>query len=527
MKKQIIFLVLIISVFGVGCLKKGDLNFKNVKIDNWEPDWALPILNSTLTLKNVVKTSTTISEDADGLYSLHYASGLFYARASDYIVIPDQNLNTPPVLLSLPTSIPSFSGSFSDSFSNHFTYTDTSGAQLAHVNVSSGFLTLNITSTFHQNIQAVITFPSVTKVSGGAPLQITANITYPSASATSPIDLSGYKLDMTNGATTKNYLPYKIKFTLSGTGQPITPTDNITANVSMTGIKYSFIDGFIGHFNIPIPYDTIDVGVFNNTLSANIYLRNPKIHLAFNNSIGMGVATNFDHIFGLTNIGVPVNMTLAGIAVDGATVPGQTKQSTYTIDSTNSSVQTMFNPAPNRVIYNGRVAINPSPATSYNFVTDSSYISLTADAELPAWFKIIDFALQDTLPLSLPPDTSLVQKAEFKLLMDNAFPLYGRVQLYFVDAGYHVLDSLVTSGGDIIKEAPVDNYGKVTGHTSAVSTFYMEHNHYNAMAPNVKYCFVTGRLKTSGGSDIKIFSVDNLVVKLACRFTLNVSATKL
>ena len=525
MKKQIILLILIASVFGVGCIKKGDLNFKNVKIDNWEPDWALPILNSKLTLKNVVKTTTTISEDAEGLYSLHYASGLFYARASDYIVIQDQNLSTPSIPLSVPVTIPAFSGSISDSSIGHFTYTDTSGAQLMSIAVSIGFITLNVSSTFHQNVQATITLPSVKK--GNVPLQITANIAYPATTASTPVDLAGYTLDMTDGGITKNYLPYKVRFTLTGSGQPINSTDNISANVTITGIKYSFIDGYMGHFNIPIPSDTIDVGVFNNTLSANIYLRNPKIHLAFSNSMGMGVSTKFDNLFGLTNTGLPVPMMLGGIAVDGAASPGLTKTSVYTVDSSNSSVQSIFNPAPNRVIYNGRVVINPNPGLAYNFVTDSSYISLTADAELPAWFKIIDFALQDTLPLSLPQDTSLVQKAEFKLLMDNAFPLYGRVQLYFVDAGYHVLDSLVTSGGDIIKEAHVDNYGKVTDRTSAVSTFYMEHNHYNAMAPNVKYCFVTGRLKTSGNNDIKIFSADNLIVKLACRFTLDVSATKL
>lgn len=529
MKKQKIYILLaLLCLAAAGCVKKGELNFKNVKIDNWEPDWALPILNSKLTLKNVVQTATNVTEDANGLYSLHYSSSLFYARASDYILISDQSLNTPAIPLTVPTTIPSFTGSISDSFSNHFNYTDTSGAQLNHIMVSMGTLTFTVFSTFHQNVTATITLPGVTK--NGVPLQITTAIVYPATTSTFPIDLAGYTFDLTNGGANKNYIAYKLRFTLTGTGQPITPTDNITASVGMKGIKYSFIDGIMGHFDIPIPLDTIDVAVFNNTLTAQIYLRNPRINLLFRNSIGMGVATKFDNLYGVTNTNVPVSMSVGDISVNGAAVTGQTSTTKFVIDSTNSTIQSMFNPAPNRIIYNGRVRINPPGTTTgaANFVTDSSYISLSADAELPAWFKIIDFALQDTLPLMLPTDTSVLQKAEFKLLMDNAFPLYGSVQLFFVDANYHILDSLVKNNGDdVVGMAPVDNDGKVMGRTSKVATFYMEHDKYNAMAPNVKYCFIRGRLKTSGAGDIKIYSVDNLIVKLAFRFTLNVSSTNL
>jgi hypothetical protein len=240
------------------------------------------------------------------------------------------------------------------------------------------------------------------------------------------------------------------------------------------------------------------------------------------------VAASFDQLYGLTNKGAVVNMAISPIAVGGATTVGQTVTSNYTIDSTNSSVQNMFNPAPNHVVYNGRIRINAAGAGStYSFVTDQSMISLTADAELPAWFKIIDFALQDTVEMTLPEDTSLVQRAEFKLLMDNAFPLYGAVQLYFADENYNFVDSLMPTASDIVGEAPVNSNGHVTGRTSAVTTFEMEHNEYNALAPKVRYAIVRARLKTSGSSDIKILSSNNLIVKLAFRFKLNVSSTDL
>ncbi len=527
MKKTLGILALA-SVVGLGCVKKKDFDFKHLSIDNWQPDWALPILNSDLTLKNIIQPKTYITEDAQGVYSLHYSGDLFYAKASDFVHIPDQAYNAPSFTLSIPQSIASYSGSLSDSFSNHFTYSDTSGAQLAHINVKGGLLKLTINSTFKQKVTATLLFPTVLK--GGSPLQVTTNINWPSASSTASIDLAGYNFDLTNGGATKNYLQYKVRYSLTGTGETLLPGDNLSASISMTDINYSFIDGFLGTYDIPIPADTINVAVFDNTLNANIFVNNPKINLGFHNSLGLNVAASFDDLHGVTAMGIRKDMTISPVNVAGAATPGQTAVSTYTLDSasTSGAVQTLFNPAPNHVIYNGRVRINPGGAGStYSFVTDSSAISLTADAELPAWFKIITFTLQDTAKLVLSEDTSVLQKAEFKMLMDNALPLYGRVQLYFADENYNFIDSLVPTASDIIAEAPVDGSGCVNGRKSQITTFTMEQAQYNAMAKKVRYAVVRGELKSSGTGSIKIQSSNSLLVKLAFRFKLNVSSTDL
>jgi len=526
--KKALGIITLISLVGLGCIKKKDLDFKNLKVDNWQPDWALPILNSNLTLKNILQPKTYLTEDAEGVYSLHYTGDLYYRRASDFILIPNQNFTTPGVTLSTPMAVASFTGTINDSYSNHFTYTDTSGAQLAHINVKSGTISLTLNSTFKQNVSAVITFPTAKKA--GVALQVNANVNWPSSSSTASIDLSGYNIDLSNGNTTKNYLPYTINFTVAGTGETLLPGDALSASISMTDIKYSFIDGFLGSYDIPIPADTINVAVFDNTLNASIFINNPKINLAFKNSLGLNVLTTFDDIYGLTATGIRRNMSVAPVTVVGASSAGQTAVSNYTMDSANTggAVQNLFNPAPNHVIYDGRVRINPGgTGSTYNFVTDSSAITITADAELPAWFKIITFTLQDTVKLELPVDTSLLQTAEFKMLMDNALPLYGRVQLFFADASFNFLDSLVPTASDIIGEAPVDGGGHVNGRKSQVTTFSMTHDHYNAMAPHVKYAVIRGSLKSSGSNSVKIQSSNNLIVKLAFRFKLNVSSTDL
>lgn len=527
MKKIIGAAVLAGIVLG-GCVKKKDLDFKNLRIDNWNPDWALPILSSDLTLKNMLQPNTYITEDAQGVYSLHYTGDIFTALASDYVKIPDQNFNTPNILLTIPQSVASFAGTINDSASNNFTYSDPSGSQLSHLNIKSGQITLNVTSTFRQNVTATIVFPDVKK--NGVALQVSANIVYPSTTSAMTLDLSGYNFDFTNGSTTHNYLKYVMRFTLTGTGQPLLPGDHFSANIKLNNLMYSYLDGILGNYTVPIPSDTINVAVFDNTINANIFVNDPKINLDFTNSFGVNVSTVFDNLYGITASGINTgNYITSPINVAGAASPSVPAKTRFVMDSASTAgkVQSLFNPAPNKVIYGGRVIVNPAGSTATSFLTDTSSIKMTADAQLPAWFKIVTFTLQDTSKLVLPEDSSILQSAEFKLLMDNALPLYGRVQVYFADVNFTILDSLVSTGGDIIGEAPVDAQGKVSGRTEKVSVFNMTHEEYNAMAPHVRYALIRGQLKSSGSNSIRIQSSNNMKVKLAFRFKLNVSQTDL
>ncbi|MEI8278180.1 MAG: hypothetical protein WCG87_00370 [Bacteroidota bacterium] len=523
--KRIYYFILVTSVLGISCIKKSDFAFNNLKIDNWTPDWAFPLLNAQLTLKNLVKSNNVVTEDSTGLYSLHYDGKLFSAKASDYIFIPNQSYSSGPISLHTPLSIPSFTGTVSDSFSNHFSYTDTSGAQLEHIKIKAGTLNFHLASTYRQNISLQLSFPNIINTSGSA-LNINANISYPSSTSDVSIDLSNYTIDLTNGNTTRNYMAYKINYVINGSGQSInSSTDSLSAAIDLTNIKYSFIDGTLGHYSIPIPHDTINVAVFNNTLTAQIYLKNPKLHLAFANSLGLGVSAQFDSLYGLTNHGVYVNMNISPISVAGATSIGSTDTSNYTVDSTNSTIQNIFNPAPNQVIYVGHIDINPGGGMPYNFITDQSTISLSADAELPAWFKIIEFSLQDTLKMSLPKDTNILQKAEFKMLVNNAFPVYASIQLYFADSAYNILDSLITPTNNLIPQAPVNSSGVVNGSTLATSDFIYDHDRYHIMASKVRYGFIRGNLKSSGTNSVQIHSSDNINIKLGFRFMLNVSTS--
>ncbi len=527
MKKNLLGLLLI-AVIAFSCLKQDDLKLKNLTINGFAPDWALPITNTTLTLRNVVQhanVGNTLTVDSTGLYSIHYDGRLLTASAADYIKIPDQNFNTTGIPLSSPISSPSFFLTVSDTFADHFTYTDTTGAQLNHLNIKSGMLQIQVQSTFQQNISAQLIFPSVKK-SGNA-LSINVLLNYPTTSYNQNIDLSGYNIDFTTGSPAYNNLPYKIIYSIVGIGNPINTTDNISANINLTNLQFSFADGYLGHHTIPISKDTIAIEIFNNTLNANIFLENPIIKLSIDNSFGLSAVGTFSTFEGITKNGtinnIGGNFFNNPIVLNGPTVVGTTVVNNYQIDKTNSNVQNVFNPAPNRVVFQGNIDIG-SGTPVYNFITDTSKLIVNAEAILPAWFKIIDFNLQDTLKMTFPKDTDILTKVQFKMLCENAFGLYASVQMYFTDSTYKILDSLIAppNSSNIIAEAPVNANGVVNGSKIQESVFDMDKTRYQKLAPKVRYGLLRGNLKTSSTISIQIHSKDYLRVQLAARFLLNI-----
>ncbi|MFM2223953.1 MAG: hypothetical protein RJA07_155 [Bacteroidota bacterium] len=530
MKRNYI-LLLLICLTAAACLKKEDFSFKKITVGDWNPDWALPLLNSKLTLKNLVQhgnVGNTVTEDSAGLYSIHYDGKIFEALASDYIKIEDQNFATDSIPLSSPISVGNFNGSVSDTFSSFYNYTDTSGAQLKHLRLKSGSIKLKINSSFQQNLSIQIVFPTVKN--GAIALSVNAQVNYPSTSTTVNINLGGYTFDFTNNNTTSNYLPYKVYYTVSGNGtQPINTTDFVKGTIGLTSMKFAFVDGYLGQRNIPIPLDTIPIEIFNNSLSAQLFLENPKVHLTVKNYFGVSASGSLTNTKGITR-GGNINNVLGQffstpLVITQPSVVGQYTNNIYTMDKNNSNIQNVFNPAPNKIVYQGNIQINSS-GVAYNFITDTSKLIVLANAEIPAWFKIIDFTLQDTFNLTLPQDTDLVESVKFKMGVENAFPLYTNVQLYFADTLNKILDSLIIPTQNLIPQAPVNASGIITSSTTKETIFEMDNNHYKRFNRKVKHAIIRGNLKTSGSNSVQIHSNNYIGIKLAAEIKLHVSVLK-
>ncbi|MCD4736155.1 MAG: hypothetical protein K8R53_08940 [Bacteroidales bacterium] len=68
-KPKILFSLLVIILFSVllfsGCIQD-QLDFDKIKSQNWESKWAVPLIDSELTLNDIINDSITeIQEDPD------------------------------------------------------------------------------------------------------------------------------------------------------------------------------------------------------------------------------------------------------------------------------------------------------------------------------------------------------------------------------------------------------------------------------------------------------------------------------
>src|SRR4051794_27406353 len=82
------------------CIKKDNLS--DPKLPIWKPDVAVPLVNSDLTLADLIKDKqdgkTTLSTDPDGLYAITYRDTTYSDYAENVIVIPDQSMVVPPFI---------------------------------------------------------------------------------------------------------------------------------------------------------------------------------------------------------------------------------------------------------------------------------------------------------------------------------------------------------------------------------------------------------------------------------------------
>lgn len=96
MKKLAIILLAVVAIV-TSCMKE-DYNWENINLENYNPAVAAPIVNTRLTLHDLIKDvldddSSVISMDEDSLLWITYSSDLFKMTLSDMFSIDDQNIS--------------------------------------------------------------------------------------------------------------------------------------------------------------------------------------------------------------------------------------------------------------------------------------------------------------------------------------------------------------------------------------------------------------------------------------------------
>jgi hypothetical protein len=507
------------------CIKKEDFDFDKLAAFQYEPNGAVPLIHSTLTLRDIINdydTTHLFVEDATHFLYLIYKSTVFSQRADQLISIADQNVNSN---FGFSTGAIANGDSAIFSHTTNYSFTSSSSERYDSMRLKSGNINFAINGDINHSARIYVTIPGAVKNG-----QIFKKTIYYNYTGSTPVNindtfnLNGYTINFNAGG---NQLTVNYDVAVYGDGNANASPYTINMGESFLSLKYERVFGYLGQHAFLINKDSVMIDIFKNNIHGSLYFEDPKLNIYANNAYGMPISLTFDLLQAISTINPPYSL-----AVNGAGLPspwsiaaptfaqfGQSVQTAIHLDQTNSNVKPAFNMSPRFVTYHVAGLSNPlgNPVTDQNFVMDSSRFGVDVEVELPMYGSAWDFRLQDTLDFSFGSDIDKLEWVLFKINTMNGFPVDATMQIYFADSVYNVKDSLLLPLDQVIASGVVGSPPdyKVIAPTHKYVSSLMDKSrlaHLNDVSKLLVYC----KLATvNNGNDIvKFYSDYNVDVKV-------------
>lgn len=420
----------------------------------WESDWSAPLINDTLSLKNLVNDSTIIENGS--FYALDLNREIFNLNLGELIEIPDTTIVQD---FTFSTNLNISAGfSFINSIEENFI--DLKEVQLKTIILKNGSIDLRVMNPLPTKAIFEIKLPGVTKNG------VVFSETYiaPAGTNASPgvvdrsVDLTGYNMDLT-GITGGDYNLIKSQVKVSsdplGPDIVVTPSNVIKFNATFKDVKVDYARGYFGN---RILADTTDVFVeaLQSVASGNIDIPNTSIEFQMENGIKVSAEANLINFTNENANGTSVSLISPYIGSSLNLSPATGSWSTLTpflkilvFNQGNSNIEQYIGNlgANHRLIY--RFQINPwgNVSGGYDELFPTSRLKVRLKATMPLSIGVNDLVIKDTFELELnqDPEKTRVIGGELILSASNGFPIGGDVKLHLLDESGSLLHSIVGS----------------------------------------------------------------------------------
>lgn len=439
----------------------------------FEPEIGIPLVNSTFNMGDFLTaggSKASISEQS-GIMVLTYDDSVSTPAAETLFTIPNQQ--SPVISITgSDVTFPSPGGSVTLSKSITFPFNPSAADDLDSILIKAGEMVFSLTSTFPADIDLAISIPSLKQQ--GAGFQLNSSFSGPGTLNPSS-DLQGATLDLTANGTTTNTFTFALTATITDTGQPVSSTDRLDCSFSMSSLGFRALFGDVDTRTFSVNSDSISVDIFGDDAAGNIEFLSPALRLGIRNGFGLPVG------FDIQDISVTeqdnTTIQISGAAVTAPANPyllnapdysaiGQSVATQIDINSENSNIAQLFSPLPYYLDYEFGAALDPAGNTE-DFVLDSSRLTIGVHLELPFHGKISGMAISKQYEFDgLGIDD--IREGVVSVKTVNELPLDVAVQVYFLDAGGAVLDSLFTDPS-IIEGAQVDTDGFTQDPTDVIT----------------------------------------------------------
>ncbi len=346
---------------------------------------------------------------------------------------------------------------------------------ITRLKVGSGELRIRAFSTIQDTIQFSYKLP--TAIKDGLPVSVQERLipdpVADTAGANIVFDLEDYYIDLTVNGDSTNLFPYHLTGDLiySGVKQTMDLSDSIDLFYGLFEIKPSYIEGYLGKQLFAFD-DSVELDFFDAIQGGSIALEKPEVTLTILNSIGVDGELKINSLNGHNSrTGQTVALTGAAVTtpveVLGPRLPnvGQALLTKIDFNSGNSNINDLLNLLPDRIDFNMDVEVNKygNPGLLDNFATNESRFSAFLDMQVPLHGIADQLILQDTVVVNISEGTMPegIEGGELNLIVSNDFPFEAAVQMYFRDAVGNIIDSLFTSGNQVVPAGQVDQNGIV------------------------------------------------------------------
>lgn len=336
--------------------------------------------------------------------------------------------------------------------------------------IKAGNIGLQFKNNFDEEVDVTVTIPQLTK--NGVMYSRNKLMGSSSSGNNEWIDLSGLTgYDLGGGDDS-----LKIFYTAIRQSDMQQVLFDETPTLGITGLEFSYIEGFWGTEPLDLARDTIEIEFFENWVQGDVYFEDPSIEIAVDNSFGFPVRSQVN-LLDILNVDQDVISLESQYITDGIDFAypalnelGEVKTTVFDFTKDNSNVVDVLSSGPVWVDYDVDAISNPDGIQEIGFMLDTSFFKVQVSVELPFRGRVNNFKARDVFNVNFDSYDD-VEYIEFKMVVDNQIPLGIDVQMYFADANEIIIDSLYTGSTNILSPAPVNQSGDVTGTETETVTF--------------------------------------------------------
>lgn len=501
----------------------------------WNPDLAIPLVFSSLTVEDIIVNDEQnyYHFDDDNFITLVYSRVVFSESLNEFMrVQTPQGLGTDIMLNTGEIATFTTNGQVQKTVSPPYTlaFDEVTDGQLDRIIIQSGAMTLNISSDFQHSGTLTVSMPDL-RLNGVAfvsniPIQYTGG----PVSLNISVSLAGYEMILNQGGIHNVSINYTLNLQNSG-GAPPLPTQRVTVNHSFTALQMSYAEGYFGQFSLNIPEGLVSMDLLDN---GALFFEDPRLKLIITNQLGLSVATAVDYLYGEGEAGL-LNFEFSGVMpvpflITSPLALGDSTVTEYAFNRDNSNIGALVNGQYNNLHHNFTAMVNPG-GTAFNFASNTDRLEVLAEAELPFWGKSNHYIFEDTLDNPMGDLSDLkdnIEKGLLRINTLNGFPLDGILKLYLMDSLYNVQDSLLANGEFVIRSGPVDSNGKVTSPRNTNNDIELDSTRVNILF-GAKYLKVHADLTSTDNAQesIRVYADDALQVRIGLQVKLHLSTDDL